>query len=239
MGRKFEVRKVAKGKTMALKSKVYSRFGKEIYMVAKAGGTNPDANLSLKHLIDRAKKAQVPAEVIKRNISKAEKGIGEDYTPYRYEGFGPGGTAIIIDTLSDNVNRTVSEVRNCFTKVGCKMGVSGSVEHSYSHLSHITLKGMGEEEVLETLLMADLDILELEEVDGEVEIEGNGFDLDKIQEALKEANESVEIIEAEKGWYPQVYIDIDEESKVMFNKMMDLLNDVEDVQEIFHNAKDI
>lgn len=239
MGRKFEVRKVAKGKTMALKSKVYSRFGKEIYMVAKAGGTNPDSNLSLKHLIDRAKKAQVPADVIKRNISKAENGIGEDYTPYRYEGFGPGGVAIIIDTLSDNVNRTVSEVRNCFTKVGCKMGVSGSVEHSYSHLSHVSLKGMGEEEVLETLLMADLDILELEEVDGEVEIEGNGFDLDKIQEALKEANESVEIIEAEKGWYPQVYIDIDEESKAMFHKMMDLLNDVEDVQEIFHNANDI
>lgn len=239
MGRKFEVRKVAKGKTMALKSKVYSRFGKEIYMAAKTGGTNPDGNLSLKHLIDRAKKAQVPADVIKRNISKAEKGVGEDYIPLRYEGFGPGGTAIIVDTLSDNVNRTVSEVRNCFTKVGCKIGVSGSVEHSYNHLSHITLKGMDEEEVLETLLMADLDILELEEVDGEVEIEGNGFDLDKIQEALKEANESVEIIEAEKGWYPQVYIDLDEESKVMFNKMMDYLNDVEDVQEIFHNAKDI
>ena len=239
MGRKFEVRKVAKGKTMALKSKIYSRFGKEIYMVAKAGGTNPDSNLSLKHLIDRAKKDQVPADVIKRNISKAEKGIGEDFIPLRYEGFGPGGTAIIVDTLSDNVNRTVSEVRNCFTKVGCKMGVSGSVEHSYSHLSHITLKGMGEEEVLETLLMADLDILELEEEDGFVEIEGNGFDLDKIQEALKEASESVEITEAEKGWYPQVYIDIDEESKAMFNKMMDYLNDVEDVQEIFHNAKDI
>ncbi len=239
MGRKFEVRKVAKGKTMALKSKIYSRFGKEIYMVAKAGGTNPDSNLSLKHLIDRAKKAQVPADVIKRNITKAEKGIGEDYTPYRYEGFGPGGTAIIIDTLSDNVNRTVSEVRNCFTKVGCKMGVSGSVEHSYSHLTHITLKGMDEEEVLETLLMADLDILELEDVDGEVEIEGNGYDLDKIQVALKEANESVEIIDAEKGWYPQVYVELDETNKVQFEKMMDLLNDVEDVQEIFHNAKDL
>ncbi|KFZ27147.1 MAG: putative transcriptional regulatory protein [Candidatus Izimaplasma bacterium HR2] len=239
MGRKFEVRKVAKGKTMALKSKIYSRFGKEIYMVAKAGGPNPDANLSLKHLIDRAKKAQVPADVIKRNIQKAEKGIGEDYTPYRYEGFGPGGTAIIIDTLSDNVNRTVSEVRNCFTKVGCKMGVSGSVEHSYSHLSHITLKGMDEEEVLETLLMADLDILELEDVNGEVEIEGNGFDLDKIQEALKETNESVEIIDAEKGWYPHVYVELDEDNKVLFQKMIDLLNDVEDVQEIFHNAKEL
>ena len=239
MGRKFEVRKVAMAKTMAMKNKIYSRFGKEIYMVAKAGGTNPDANLSLKHLIDRAKKAQVPADVIKRNIQKAEKGVGEDYEPLRYEGFGPGGVAIIIDTLSDNVNRTVSEVRNCFTKVECKMGVSGSVEHSYSHLSHVTLKGMGEEEVLETLLMADLDIKELEEVDGQVEIEGNGFDLDKIQEALKEANDSIEIIDAEKGWYPSVYIDLEDDAKELFQKMIDLLNEVEDVQEIFHNAKDL
>ena len=239
MGRKFEVRKVAMAKTMAMKSKIYSRFGKEIYMVAKAGGINPDSNLSLKHLIDRAKKAQVPTDVIKRNIAKAEKGVGEDYQPNRYEGFGPGGTAIIIDTLTDNLNRTVSEVRNCFTKVDCKMGVSGSVEHSYSHLSHITLKGMDEEEVLETLLMADLDILELEEVDGQVEIEGNGFDLDKIQEALKEANDSIEIIDAEKGWYPSVYVELDEENKITFQKMMDLLNDVEDVQEIWHNAKDL
>ena len=239
MGRKFEVRKASMAKTSAMKNKIYSRYGKEIYMVAKAGGTNPDANLSLKHLIDRAKKAQVPADVIKRNIQKAEKGVGEDYMPLRYEGFGPGGVGILIDTLTDNVNRTVSEVRNCFTKVECKMGVSGSVEHGYRSLSHVTLKGMDEEEVLETLLMADIDILELEEVDGTVEIEGNGLDLDKIQEALKEVKDTVEIIDAEKGWYPQVYIDIDDESKAMFQKMMDLLNDVEDVQEIFHNAKDL
>ncbi len=239
MGRKFEVRKVAMAKTMAMKSKIYSRFGKEIYMVAKAGGTNPDSNLSLKHLIDRAKKAQVPADVIKRNIQKAEKGVGEDFMPNRYEGFGPGGAAIIIDTLTDNLNRTVSEVRNCFTKVGCKMGVSGSVEHGYSHLCHVTLKGMGEEEVLETLLMADIDILELEEVDSLIEIEGNGFDLDKIQDALKEADDSIEIIDAEKGWYPSVFVELDETSKEDFEKMMDLLNDLEDVQEIFHNAKDL
>ena len=239
MGRKFEVRKVAMAKTMAMKSKVYSRFGKEIYMVAKAGGTNPDANLSLKHLIDRAKKAQVPADVIKRNIQKAEKGVGEDYMPNRYEGFGPGGTAIIIDTLTDNLNRTVSEVRNCFTKVGCKMGVSGSVEHGYNHLSYITVKGMSEEEVLETLLMEDIEILELEEEDGIVEIEGNGFDLDKIQDALKEVNEDIEIIDAEQGWYPSVFVELDPESQAAFEKMIDMLNEVEDVQEIFHNAKDL
>jgi len=237
MGRKFEVRKAAMAKTGLAKSRLYSRFGKEIYMAAKQGGANPDANRSLKHLIDKAKKAQVPADVIKRNIQKAEKGTGEDFSPIRYEGFGPGGIGIIVDTLTDNVNRTVGEVRNCFTKIGSKMGVSGSVEHGYKHLSHITVKGMDEETVLETLLMADLDILELEEEDGQVEIEANGYDLEKIQEALKDADESVDIVDSEKGWYPLDYIPLDGENKELFDKFMTLVNDCEDVQEVYHNAK--
>jgi YebC/PmpR family DNA-binding regulatory protein len=239
MGRKFEVRKAAMAKTMILKSKVYSRYGKEIYMLAKTGGTNPDANLSLKHLIDKAKKAQVPADVIKRNIQKAEKGMGEDYTPYRYEGFGPGGSAFIIDTLTDNVNRTVSEVRNCFTKVGSKMGVNGSVEHMYRHLSYISLKGASEEEVLEALLENDLEVFELDMEDGVVEIEANGFDLDKIEEVLTSLNDDVEIVESENGWYPHEYIDIPEDAKELFQKFMDMLNEVEDVQEVYHNVDNV
>ena len=98
---------------------------------------------------------------------------------------------------------------------------------------------MGEEEVLETLLMADLEILEIEEEDSIVDIEGNGFDIDKIQDALKEANEDVEIVEAEQGWYPTVFVELDEANAELFQKMIDMLNDVEDVQEIFHNAKDL
>jgi len=238
MGRKFEVRKAAMAKTMIHKSKLYSRFGKEIYMLAKNGGTNPDANLALKHLIDKAKKAQVPADVIKRNIQKAEKGTGEDYTPYRYEGFGPGGSAFIIDTLTDNVNRTVSEVRNCFTKVGSKMGVNGSVEHMYRHLSYISVKGVGEEEVLDALLEHDLEVFELDMEDGVVEIEANGFDLDKIEEVLGEI-EGAEITESESGWYPHEYIEIPEEAKDLFQKMLDMLNEVEDVQEVYHNVENV
>ncbi len=235
MGRKFEVRKASMAKTMLHKSKLYSRYGKEIYMVAKTGGANPDANLSLKHLIERAKKAQVPTDVIKRNIQKAEKGIGEDFVAIRYEGFGPGGIGIIVDTLTDNVNRTVSEVRNCFTKTQSKLGVSGSVEHGYRHLSHISVKGMDEETVFETLLMSDLDINEIEEENGIVEIEANGYDISKIQKALED--EGAEIIDAEKGWYPLDYIELDSENKGLFDKFMELINDVEDVQEVFHNVK--
>ncbi len=238
MGRKFEVRKAAKGKTMLKKSRLYSRYGKEIYMAAKLGGSNIDSNLALRHLVDKAKKDQVPNDVIKRNIQKAEKGLGEDFQPVRYEGFGPGGIGIIVDTLTDNVNRTVSDVRNCFTKIGSKMGVSGSVEHSFAHLSHTTVKGMSEEEVFETLLMADIDILEIEEEDGLVEIEANGFDLDKIEEALKEASEVVEIIESESGWYPHNFIELSDGDKAILDKFQDLANDVEDIQEIYHNAKE-
>ncbi len=236
MGRKFEVRKAAMAKTMLHKSKLYSRFGKEIYMLAKQGGSNPDANLSLKHLIEKAKKAQVPADVIKRNIQKAEKGIGEDYAPLRYEGFGPGGIGIIVDTLTDNVNRTVSEVRNCFTKTNSKMGVAGSVEHSFNHLSYITVKGMDEEEVLETLLMADLDVKDISEENGLVEVEGEGFDLDKIETCLTEAG--AEVVESEKSWYPLDYIELNEDEKNLFDKFMTMINEVEDVQEVYHNVKE-
>lgn len=238
MGRKFEVRKVAMAKTMLKKTKVYSRFGKEIYMVAKSGGSNPDSNLSLRSIIDKAKKAQVPADVIKRSIQKAEAGVGEDYVPIRYEGFGPGGVGILIDTLTDNVNRTVSEVRNCFTKVGAKMGVSGSVEHGYKHLSHISVKGMDEEETLETLLMADIDVLDISEEDGLVEIEAEGYDQDSIEKALEEANEAIEIVESERGWYPLIHVELDEEQQKLFDKFVAMLDEVEDVQEYYHNVKE-
>lgn len=235
MGRKFEVRKAAMAKTMLHKSKLYSRYGKEIYMLAKSGGANPDANLALKHLIDKAKKEQVPTDVIKRNIQKAEKGIGEDYHPVRYEGFGPNGIAIIVDTLTDNVNRTVSEVKNCFTKSNGNLGVSGSVEHSYQHLCHINVKGMDEEEVLETILMADLDVLDISEEDGIIEVEAEGYDINKIQSCLEEAG--AEIVDSERGWYPHNYITIDEDTKKLFDKFMNMINEVEDVQEVYHNVE--
>ncbi len=238
MGRKFEVRKASMAKTMLKKSRIYSRFGKEIYMAAKQGGANVDSNLALKHLIEKAKKAQVPTDVIKRNIQKAEKGLGEDFQPVRYEGFGPGGIGIIVDTLTDNVNRTVSEVRNCFTKIGKTLGKSGTVEHSFAHLSHTTVKGMSEEEVFETLLMADIEILEISEEDGLVEIEAPGFALDKIIEILLEANEDVEIVESESGWYPHNYIEITAEERAAFDKFMSLANEVEDIQEVYHNIKE-
>lgn len=235
MGRKFEVRKAAMQKTMIKKSKVYSKFGKELYMCARKGGSNPDANLELKHLISKAKNADVPADVIKRNIKKAEEGTGEDYVPIRYEGFGPGGTALIVDTLTDNVNRTVAEVRSCFTKAGCKLGVNGSVEHSYNHKSFVTIQNLGAEEALEVLLMADIDINDIEEDDDMITVEASGYDESKVQNALEEAGATT--VESESGWYPMDFVQLSDVEQETFDKLIEALNDLEDVQEVYHNAK--
>jgi YebC/PmpR family DNA-binding regulatory protein len=224
-------------KTGLAKTKLYSRYGKEIYMLAKTGGSNLESNWALRHLVEKAKKEQVPSDVIKRNIQKAETGIGEDFKPVRYEGFGPGGIGVIVDTLTDNVNRTVSEVRSAFTKIDCKLGVSGSVEHGYKHQSYVTVKGMDEETVLETLLMEDIEVTDISEEEGIVEIESDGYSMDKITDALTKADENVEIIDSEAGWYPLDEIELTEEQQAAFDKMMDILNDSEDVQTIYHNAK--
>ena len=104
MGRAFEVRKVAMAKTAAAKTKVYSKYGREIYMAAKAGVPDPEINLNLRRVIEKAKKDQVPSDIIKRAIEKAKGGVDENYTEVRYEGFGPGNTLIIVDCLTDNTN---------------------------------------------------------------------------------------------------------------------------------------
>ncbi|HEY8406046.1 MAG TPA: YebC/PmpR family DNA-binding transcriptional regulator, partial [Acholeplasma sp.] len=133
MGRAFEVRKVAMAKTAAAKTKVYSKYGREIYMAAKAGVPDPEINLNLRRVIEKAKKDQVPSDIIKRAIEKAKGGVDENYTEVRYEGFGPGNTLIIVDCLTDNTNRTLTEVRTLFNKSGGKLGVSGSVLHQFEH----------------------------------------------------------------------------------------------------------
>jgi YebC/PmpR family DNA-binding regulatory protein len=235
MGRKFEVRKAAMAKTSLHKSRLYSRYGKEIYMCAKKSGTNPDTNTELKRWIEKARKENVPVDVINRNIKKAEQGTGEDYSPIRYEGFGPGGIGIIVDTLTDNVKRTVSEVRNCFTKIHCKLGVSGSVEHGYRHLSYVSVKGLNEEEVLDILLENDIDVYEIEEEDGIIEIEADGYDEQKIVTVLENAGATIE--DSESGWYPLDFIDLNEEQSKLLDKFLTMVNDLDDVQKVYHNGR--
>ncbi len=235
MGRIFEVRKAAMAKTQAKKTKLYSRYGKEIYVIAKQGGTNLDSNLALKHLIERAKKEEVPSDIIQRNIKKAEGSDDVVYDFQRYEGFGPGGAALLVDTLTDNVNRTVSEVRHAFTKHGSKLGVNGSVEHMYDHLAKFLVKSSDEDILLETLLENDIEIQDIVSHPDGYLIIAQGFDLDRIESILRDKH--FDVLQSNAGWYPQTDVTLEGETLDTFEKMLDMLNEIEDVQDVYHNVE--
>ena len=221
----------SKAKTGAAKAKVYSSYAKEIYSIAKQGGTDPNGNLNLRHLIEKAKKEQVPADVIKRAIDNVNSGADESYTSVRYEGFASGGATVMVDCLTDNVNRTVSLVRNAFTKSKAKMGVSGCVSHMYEHLSVVVVKNMTEDEAIEALLMGEIDV-----TDDNVSIYGDPSDLYKIKNALTNMKPDVEFIVDEVTYLPNETVLLEGEDKENFDKLISMLDDVEDVQKVYHNV---
>ena len=226
----------AKAKTGAAKAKVYSSYAKEIYQVAKQGGADPNGNLSLRRLIEKAKKEQVPADIIKRAIDKVNSGVDENYTSTRYEGFAQGGATVMVDCLTDNVNRTVSNVKNAFTKSNGKMGVSGCVSHMYEHLSVVVVKDMTEDEAMEALIMAEVDAKEIETEDGNVNIYGDPSDLYKIKDAITAVKADAEFIIDEVTMLPNETTTLEGEDLEMFEKLLSMLDDVEDVQKVYHNV---
>lgn len=236
MGRSFEVRKVAMAKTATAKTKVYSKYGKEIYVAAKNGGPDPSANLSLKHLIDKAKKDQVPSHVIEKAIDKASGGAGEDFVPARYEGFGPGNCMVIVDCLTDNNNRTITDVRNCFTKTNAKIGAPGAVGHMFDHYAVFVFSGDDEDAVLEFLMEADVDVADVESDSGKITVFAPHTEFFKTKTALLEFQSGIEFDVEEISFVPQTSIDVEGDDIAMFEKFMDMLNDCDDVQNIYHNA---
>lgn len=237
MGRAHEVRKEAMLKTSLMKSKIYSRFGKEIYMAAKTGGTDVDTNQSLKKIIEKAKAAQVPNDVIKRNIDKAKGGGGEDYFPVRYEGFGPGGSTIIVEAMTDNVNRTFGEVRSCFTKTGGKLGVAGSVIHGYRYVAYFVCSGVSEDEALEALIGADIEVEDLMADDDVITVIAPSSQLDAIKEALVALNPEIEVYEEKVTYLPSEFVELDEEDYHKFQRFVQMTDELDDVQEVFHNIQ--
>ena len=227
----------SKAKTGAQKAKVYSSYAKEIYQVAKQGGTDPNGNLSLRHLIEKAKKEQVPQEVIKRAIDKVNSGVDESYTSVRYEGFASGGATVMVDCLTDNVNRTVSLVRNAFTKSKGKMGVSGCVAHMYEHLAVVIVKNISEDEAMEALLMNEVNAKEIEESDNNVSIYGDPADLYKIKDAILSSKPDAEFLVDEVTYLPNEMVTLGGEDKENFEKLLTMLDDVEDVQKVYHNVE--
>lgn len=239
MGRAFEVRKASMMKTGLAKAKIYSRYSKEIYITAKNGGTDPEANLTLKRLIEKAKKEQVPQDVIKRAIDKVNSGNGENYKENQYEGFGPGGATILINCLTDNDNRTISEVKTAFKKTDNKLGVSGSVNYLYDYVGVISIKNTTEEEILELLLENDLDAKDIESENDLITIIVEPTEFHQINEVIHKHFDQDSIEMDELTYLPQAYVQLNDEDKENFQKLIDMLNDCDDVQNIYHNVENM
>ncbi len=237
MGRAYEVRKASIQKTGAQKAKLYSNFSKEIYQAAKSGIPDPDSNIALKRIMEKAKKNQVPSDIINRAVEKAKSSGGEDYKEVVYEGFGPANSTLMIKCLTDNVNRTVANVREAFNKTKNKIGVNNSVSYNYDHLAIIGVKSEDEEGIMDIILNEGIDIKDIEVEDGIVVISANPHDASAIKDALEKniSNVSYEIDEI--GMYPKEKIKLSGEDLENFNKLINMLDNVDDVTEIYHNVE--
>jgi YebC/PmpR family DNA-binding regulatory protein len=236
MGRIFEKRKESIFKTAAQKSKLYSKYGKLLYVAAKNGVPDPDANPALRSIVDKAKRENVPSHVIEKALQKASGAGGEDFQPARYEGFGPGGGLVIVDCLTDNPQRTISEVRSCFTKTGSKLAANGSVTMSFDHVAVLSFKGDNDEQVLEAMFGADVAIEEIESKDGYVTIFAPPAEFYKAKTAVLEAFPDVDLETQEITFLPQTSKTLGAEDQAQFEKFLDMLNDCDDVQNIYHNV---
>lgn len=237
MGRIFEKRKESIFKTAAQKSKLYAKYGKQLYTAAKNGVPDPDANPALRSVVEKAKRENVPSHVIEKAIQKASGTGGEDFQLARYEGFGPGGALVIIDCLTDNNQRTISEIRNCFTKTGSKLAAHGSVTMSFDHVAVFSIKGDNEEQVLEAMFGADVAVEEVESEGGYISVIVPPAEFYKAKTALLDALPGVELETQEITFLPQARKTLSAEDLATFQKFLEMLNDCDDVQEIYHNVE--
>lgn len=236
MGRAFEVRKASIQKNGAAKGKIYTTFAKEIYLACKRGSADIEANVELKRIVQKAKKQQVPNDIIDRAIQKAKGAGQEDYKEIIYEGFGPGASTLIIKTLTDNVNRTVGEVRAAFNKVNKSLGVTNSVTYNYDHLAIIGVKSDLESELFEALLDAGIEIHDLENEDGILVVSADHKDASRVKDVIENLIPNAELEIDEIGMYPKEKITLEGEDLEVFNKLYKMLDAVEDVSEIYTNV---
>lgn len=236
MGRKWNNIKEKKASKDANTSKVYAKFGVEIYVAAKKGEPDPESNRALKVVLERAKTYNVPRAIIDRALEKARGSADENYEELRYEGFAPGGSMIIVDALTNNVNRTAPAVRSVFSKNGGNMGVSGSVAYMFDATAIIGLEEKTVDDVIEILLEADVDVRDVLQEDEAVIVYADPDQFHAVQEALKNAGVS-EFTVAELTMLPQTYVTLPEDAQTSFDKLIDALEDLEDVQQVYHNVE--
>ena len=236
MGRAYEVRKYSIQKTGAARGKIYTTFAKEIYLAAKKGIPDPDSNITLKRLIEKAKKSQVPSDIINRAIEKAKGVGGEDYQSVIYEGFGPGASTLIIKCLTDNVNRTVGEVRAAFNKVGKSLGVTNSVSYNYDYIGVLNFKTDKSEEIFEELLNNGIEIIDFENEDNDLTITMQPNDHDKVKDVIEKIIPNVEYDIDQIGMFPKEKVTLSSEDSETFKKLYNMLDLIDDVTEIYHNV---
>jgi len=234
MGRHFEVRAAAMAATAKAKSAVYMRASKEIYAAAKSGIPDPDSNLALRSAIEKYRKS-TPRDVIERAIEKAKGGDAVAYIEGRYEFFGPGGSFLIIDTLSDNVNRALTGVRTIVTRKGGKLG---SVLYNFQMLGVLDFKGDEKmrQDIEDNLILGDVDVTSVTFADGEIEVQVNPSDFEKAKEVLKGLN-ITDFDSAEVTLIPNDYVTLDDDDLGKFKDILSELDENEDVQNVYHNVQ--
>lgn len=237
MGRKWANIVAKKTAKDGATSKVYAKFGVEIYVAAKQGDPDPETNSALKFVIDRAKQAQVPKHVIDKAIDKATGNTDETFVEGRYEGFGPNGSMIIVDTLTSNVNRTAANVRTAYGKNGGNMGATGSVSYMFDKKGVIVFAGDDADSVFEQLLDADVEVDDVEAHEGTITVYTAPTDLHKGLEALRQSGvEEFQVTELEM--IPQSEVTLEGEDLETFEKLIETLEDDDDVQKVYHNVAD-
>ncbi len=224
-----------KEKTDAAKAKIFTKIGREIAVIVKTGGANPNENSKLKDAIAKAKAANVPNDNIERIIKKAAgEGDGANYEELVYEGYGPCGVAVVVETLTDNRNRTAGEMRHYFDKYGGNLGQSGSVTFMFDRKGIITIEAEGNDEdtVMEAALEAGAEDFEF---DGDIfEIATDPNELGAVRDALEEKGYT--FLSAEVAFVPQTMTTIeDPDMQVKMEKLIDMLEDNDDVQAVWHN----
>ena len=223
-----------KGKTDAARGKIFTKIGREIAVCVKAGGADPNTNSKLRDIIAKAKQNNMPNDNIERSIKKASGELaGVNYESIQYEGYGVGGSAVIVECLTDNKNRTAGDVRHAFDKHGGAMGNNGCVSYLFNLKGSVIVVDVQDAEslMLDAIEEGAIDVVE-DEDSVEIITEANAHG--KMREALEKKGYNV--VSAETAQVPDMYVDLTPENQAKFERMIDALEDLDDVQEVYHNV---
>lgn len=233
MGRAYQVRASSMAATAAKRSALFMRASKEIYMAAKSGTPDPDSNLTLRAAVDKYRALNVTREVIERAIKKAAGGEVEAYNAGRYEAFGPGGCLIIVDTLTDNTNRAISEVRSAITKRNGKMG---SVLFNFTEYGQLVFTGQTQAAVEEQLILGDVDVQQINIQGDQLEVLVSPTSFAQAKKTLETMGVNTFIV-AEITLIPNEMMTLEGENLQLFKQLLDVLDELQDVQNVYHNVE--